>query len=213
MKRLCALLAGCAFLSSPAAAQPRPDGPRPAAGSPEEAHAFAFCIADDWAGTLVLEMLPGTMRESEFVDSTTRLRGWSCRPANRVPVVGPPFMRGVAAEYLLETGATRPSISRRVFPMPSNEALERLGADTRAGIVLIQIGECAARADLPGVMALLATSVGSSQERAALRALVPAISGCVPQGISFQLAPMLVRGYLAEGAYRNSGVERSQHAR
>jgi hypothetical protein len=69
--------------------------------------------------------------------------------------------------------------------------------------VFIAIGECAARANLPGVMALLATEVGTPEARAALVNLAPSIGGCVPAGVTFRLPPLLVRAYLAEGAYRN----------
>lgn len=214
VKRLCALLLSCALLSSPAAAQDsRRHRPRPAAGSPAETHAFATCIADDYYGTYILEMLPGTQRERYFVEGATQWDGRSCRPANRLPVVDPPYMRGAAAEYLLETAAARRRLDQRVFPMPDNEALQGMSAATRAEIIFIQIGQCAARADLPGVMAVLAAPVGAPDERAALRNIVPAIAGCVPEGISFQLVPLLVRAYLAEGAYRNNAVELARPAR
>ena len=88
-----------------------------------------------------------------------------------------------------------------------------MSAATRAEIVFIQIGQCAARLDAAGVTALLATPVGTPEERAAFRNIVPAIAGCVPQGISFQLPPLLMRAYLAEGAYRNVAAEQEGPAR
>ncbi|HEX8654189.1 MAG TPA: hypothetical protein VF693_03070 [Allosphingosinicella sp.] len=201
-------LAAALLFTTPAAAQ-RGEG-TPSAGSPAEIHALATCIADDYYGVEVLEILPQTEREFSQVRFRSTWDGRGCRPANRMVIVGPPYMRGAAAEYLLESRSRR---TQRVFSMPGNEEMQRLGTDTRAAILLIQVGECAARANLPGVMALLGTAVESPEERAAVRALVPAIAGCVPQGVSFQLPPLLARAYLAEGAYRNSVADRARARR
>jgi hypothetical protein len=84
-----------------------------------------------------------------------------------------------------------------------------MSADTRSSLVFIAIGECAARANLPAVTALLATEVGTPEERAAFAAVVPALGGCVTEGVNFQMPPLQVRAYLAEGAYRNAIAARS----
>lgn len=176
-------------------------------GDPRETHAYAICNALRHNGTEILRELPHTQRESGFVAGAFVFGATRCHPGARRLLVGGRFLRGGAAEYLLE----RPSGRRtnvRVFEMPDSEELQRLDLNVRAPIVFIAIGECVARANPSGVMALLATEVGTPAERAALRAVSPALGGCVPAGVTFRMSPLLTRGYLAEGAFRNAVAQR-----
>ncbi|MEA3040628.1 MAG: hypothetical protein QOC65_117 [Sphingomonadales bacterium] len=174
---------------------------------PARTHAFALCVSGDPYSRRLLGERPYSGEENEVVFDI-RHDMEHCHQRNRPRLlVGVRFLRGAAAESLLEQrGGVRP---RRTFPMPSNEALERLSADARAAVIFIQIGECAARANLQGVMDLLASEVGTARERAAVSAMLPSVAACVPAGISFQMPPLQMRAYLAEGAYRNAAADRA----
>ena len=150
-------------------------------------------------------MLPNTNDEIDFVWGTSRYGEVNCGPQNRRPIVGARFMRGGAAEFLLEQSDGE--FDQAVFAMPNNEQLQQLSPDTRAAVIFIQIGECAARANPSGVEALLATDVGSSEERGAFAGVVPSLGACVPAGIDFALPRLLARSYLAEGAYRKNVLD------
>lgn len=171
-------------------------------GDPVETHDFAVCVARKYEGAAILEELPNTNDEIDFVFGNSRYGAINCGPQNRSIVVGARFMRGGAAEYLLASPGRWPG--QKVFKMPSNEDLQKLSAETRSAVIFIQIGECAARANPDGVKALLATGVGTPEERSAFAAVTPSIGGCVPAGINFGIPRLLARAYLAEGAYRNA---------
>ncbi len=180
--------------------QARSNAGREPMGDPVMTHDFAVCVARKHGGTRVLEMLPNTNDEIDFVWGTSRYGEVNCGPENRRPIVGARFMRGGAAEYLLKDGRT----DQAIFPMPTNEQLAGLSPDTRAAVIFIQIGECAAEGNAAGVEALMATDVGSPDERAAFAGVVPSLDACVPEGIDFALPRLLARAYLAEGAYRRA---------
>jgi hypothetical protein len=174
-------------------------------GDPVVTHDFAVCVARKYDGAKVLEMLPNTNDEIDFVWLNSRYGEVNCGPENRRPIVGARFMRGGAAEYMLRDG----DLDQDVFAMPTNPELEALSPDTRSAVIFIQIGECAARANPTGVEALLATDVGSAEERAAFASVVPSLGACVPAGIDFALPRLLARAYLAEGAYRNAVADQA----
>ncbi|MEA3018308.1 MAG: hypothetical protein QOI38_3030 [Sphingomonadales bacterium] len=218
MKRLRAILLGAALTSAPAAAQ---DGRVLAAQAhdqtgreplvdPVRTHAYAICLADRHWGAHLLAELPHSRGESAIL-AGLRYGATTCQPSNRALTVGSRFIRGGAAEFLLEHPQRR--FRLRPFAMPTNAALQELDANVRASVIFIQIGECAARANPAGVVALLAAEVGSPEERAALANVVPAIGGCVPSGLSFQMPPLQIRAYLAEGAFRNAQADRARTAR
>ena len=170
-------------------------------GDPLETHAYAICNAMRANGTDTLAELPHSIDESRSVGAAFVYGSPHCHRRERRLLVGGRFLRGGAAEYLLE----QPSGRRRnvpVFAMPNTDELQRLDINMRAPIVFIAIGECVARADRQAVMALLATNVSSPEERAAFAAIAPSLAACVPAGVTFRMSPLLTRGYLAEGAYR-----------
>jgi len=219
MRRLTGSLLCLAFLSAvPAQGQlqdlgvmqmrARNEAGREPMGDAVVTHDFAVCVARKYGGAEVLEKLPNTNAEIDFVWWTSRYGEVNCGPQNRRPVVGARFMRGGAAEYLLSGQDTE----QAVFEMPANEKLQELSPDTRSAVIFIQIGECAARANPSGVETLLATKVGSPEERAAFAGVVPSLGACVPAGIDFALPQLLARSYLAEGAYRAAVGSRGMEA-
>jgi hypothetical protein len=178
-------------------------------GDPVETHAFAMCIARQLGGIEILEKVPHSRSETNFIVSSSRYQDTGCHPRNRRLVVGGRFLRGAAAEYLLE----QPSAERAdqpIFRMPNTEEFQRLSEVSRASIVFIQIGECTARANPVGVAALLATDVSTPAERAAFAGVTQDLAGCVPAGVSLRLPPLLIRAYLAEGGYRNLVADRAR---
>jgi hypothetical protein len=211
VKRIAQLVLYSALLSAAPAAgqdlnamqmQARNMAGREPQGDAVVTHDFAVCVARKQGGVRILEKLPNTNDEIDFVWGTSRYGEVNCGPQDRRPLVGARFMRGGAAEYLLERPHGR--LEQEIFDMPNNEELARLGPDTRSAIIFIQIGECAARANPDGVKALLETEVRSADEAAAFQSVVPAVGGCVPVGLDFGIPPLLLRAYLAEGAYRNA---------
>ena len=207
--RFAPFLLALSMLGAPAAAQDitamqmqaRTMAGREPLGDPVVAHDFAVCVARKQGGTGILEWLPHTNDESDSVFRTSRYGEVNCGPSNRRPVVGARFMRGAAAEYLLKNPDRQRGAD--IFARPTNDELARLDPDTRSAIVFIEFGECAAKVDPAGVNALLETEVNSDAEAAAFSAVVPAFGGCVPEGLNFGIPPLLLRAYLAEGAYRN----------
>lgn len=68
--------------------------------------------------------------------------------------------------------------------------------------VLRALGDCAARADARSVHALLATEIGSRQERPAINAVLPAVQHCLPQNQEVRFGRSMLRGILAEALYK-----------
>jgi hypothetical protein len=70
-------------------------------------------------------------------------------------------------------------------------------------LTMARIGECTVRGDVVNADALLATPIASEAEKAALQALVPAVSKCIENG-SIKLLPEQLRGSVAYNLYRLS---------
>jgi hypothetical protein len=170
-------------------------------------YAYANCVLRSTRlSTDILDTVPGSVREQ-------RSAFWgvmgsnSCNGSGRIPPATRPAMRGMVAELLLArdfdlaAGTSRSGPARR-FDMPAGQAFSRLAPDAQASLLLIQFGECVARADRAGLARLFATAAGTPEERSAFIAIRPALGGCIPQGASFAIQPRSMRGYLAEGAYR-----------
>lgn len=71
----------------------------------------------------------------------------------------------------------------------------------QTAVALEQFGECVSLGHSPQVRELLASYPGSAREAAAIQALRPAMSACVPKGQNFSFSPTVLRGGLAEGLY------------
>jgi hypothetical protein len=171
-------------------------------------YAFARCLLGSFQwSTLVIGAVPFSRSEERSASSAVRASN-SCNGRERRPPATRVVLRGIMAELLLlrdfdlATGRRVHAPVRR-FEMPAGRAFERLGADSQAALLLIQFGECVARADRAGLARLFATAAATSEERAALAALGPALNGCIPQGANFSMNARRMRGYLAEGAYRS----------
>jgi hypothetical protein len=115
--------------------------------------------------------------------------------------------RGPVAEVLFVADfavaqATRARRNIRVFARPTDAELQQLSPFSRAATLMVEVGECVARADRESARALILSDVGDDQEKQAFSALTPSLSGCIPPGFELKISKFQLRGYIAEGAYR-----------
>ncbi|TXC69212.1 hypothetical protein FSZ31_09860 [Sphingorhabdus soli] len=69
-------------------------------------------------------------------------------------------------------------------------------------VALRRLGECVVRTDLAGSVALLATAIASDEERAALKAVAPALPACISAGQTIKLDYASIRASTAIAYYR-----------
>lgn len=67
---------------------------------------------------------------------------------------------------------------------------------------LSMVGECAVRADPSGARNLLKARLNSKEEEAAVQALMPAFSSCLPKGVQVRFNIVSLRGTVAVSYYR-----------
>lgn len=214
MKRLMIGLSAAALAASPVAAQRVQERGAAGAERPPTAElvranfAYATCLLrSNRTAPRILALIPNTPDEQRSAFGAVMLTSSACGGSDRVAPTSRIALRGMIAELLLErdfdvaSGRRLDSTARR-FDMPTVAAAQRLPADAQASLTMLVIAECAVRADRAGAARLFATNPVSPEERAAFTALVPAISGCIPQGANLSIQPRQMRGYLAEGAYR-----------
>lgn len=82
----------------------------------------------------------------------------------------------------------------------------------RAYSVVSAFGDCVVRAGPAKTWALLQTKVASAEEKAALAALAPEMSSCVPAGAKIELSANNIRGTVALNYYRLSQAPRAAAA-
>ncbi|MBS0475135.1 MAG: hypothetical protein JSR28_08280 [Proteobacteria bacterium] len=117
------------------------------------------------------------------------------------------YLRGPIAEaYLGRLGAQKKMTKSelRIYAEPSAEQLKNMPSDVRTDVVLVSMGACVDKADHSGTLRIFDTEVGSHDETEAFRTITPALSGCVPPGVQLSFSKFELRGYLAEGAFRNA---------
>lgn len=89
-------------------------------------------------------------------------------------------------------------------PIPAERVAEQQRRfDEKAGdVALSRVGECVVRADAVKSRAVLLTPMDTPEELAALQAVAPALSNCLPQGQTLGFDRMSLRGTLAVAYYR-----------
>lgn len=75
-----------------------------------------------------------------------------------------------------------------------------------------QLGECVVRTDAAGARKVFDTALDSAEEIAALKALSPSVSGCVPEGQTLTFNRTNLRYALAVGYYRLADAQRATGA-
>lgn len=118
-------------------------------------------------------------------------------------VTGDDHMRAIFADALIARelkGVALPDLSA-VPVLARPEANPSNGAAV-AERFLDEFGECLVRSDPAGARAALDSPVGSESELAALRAMGPALSTCMPPGNTVRFKREMLRGPLAINYYR-----------
>lgn len=89
-------------------------------------------------------------------------------------------------------------------PIPAERIAEQQKRfDEKASdVALAKVGECVARTDGAGTRAALLTPINTAAELAAMKALAPALSNCLPKGQTIGFDRMSLRGTLAVAFYR-----------
>lgn len=89
---------------------------------------------------------------------------------------------------------------------PSVETPARNARPDTSGVsrypLVMAIGDCTVRAAPAQTRALVLSEVGSEAESAAIQALIPSLSGCIPAGQQVEISRPILRGMVAEPLYR-----------
>ncbi|MBJ7438150.1 MAG: hypothetical protein JHD35_03875 [Sphingopyxis sp.] len=110
-------------------------------------------------------------------------------------------LRGALAENGIHADQGRRARLAALAPVPAVRVPIAYG---RAFVA--SFSSCIAAADPAASLALLATTVGSSDEVAAMRAMAAALSGCMPEGAEYRVDVRDVRNHIADALYRMSEV-------
>jgi hypothetical protein len=178
----------------------------------KRAYKYADCLIDYRVAVRLMRTRPASRESSDTIWYFT-YNGPSCRKDAPERQYAMNTLRGPIAEHLLRMYQANPEDVRRTkpimfFPSPSIEQLGRLPDDVRASILMVEYGSCVAKADPPGVAHLLATEAASVNEGNAFTALNPTMAACLPPGQQLKLTKFQLRGFVAEGAFRNAvGIE------
>ncbi len=119
------------------------------------------------------------------------------------------YMRGGVAEALLEQdfgnlGGKARRKPAALFHTADIADPASLSDESKGSIGMILFGQCVAHPAPGDVAALFGTIVGSSDENAVFKKLSPAMASCAPSGNIPNTSGLQMRGYLAEGAYREA---------
>lgn len=101
--------------------------------------------------------------------------------------------------YLKENDEFVP-LAEDATPPPEREYFSVRRKDL--AITLGTFADCLILRDAVGADALLRTDRGSPEERSAAHAMVPALSGCLPQGTTLSFTPKDIRTYSASGLWQ-----------
>jgi len=193
MKSPVLLATAAAALFLPTSASP---STQPAPAALEQ---FGGCAAKNYEGAELLATQPGSPEESEVIAEYGRR---SCN----APTNDAGLLRGAVAEQLFKAdfGSIGSQPKRdliEVFTVDMNE-LAALDDNAKKRIDNVAFGTCVAASDPNAASAVLRTSGGSAEEKAAIVGMVPKFAPCVAEGETFNLTRTELRSALAEGAYR-----------
>jgi len=166
---------------------------------------FGRCIAEH-SGRDILFRPPESQldRRNLFMNSVAPE---ICERIGSFQDYAPMFLRGSYAERLLlndfdlTTGKPRERLEK-LFPMPTDAQRAKMSEPEKAALAFVEYGTCIAKMDMPGIARLMAAEVGSDAELQAFGALGPAMGQCLAPGMTLKINRFKLRGYLAEGAYR-----------
>lgn len=204
---LCAAFA----LAAPARAQEEEEFRRHAPAEAERAMAqFSRCTINSSSlrrrAERFLRLIPG---QPDYRAESLGIATSRCVPlqmGGQARISFPPILFRSAlfsALYRREFARTAPADLRSAPPLSLADEFEGDTSTLPRDLRFIRaLGDCAARADTARVHALLRTEVGSRDERPALDAAIPILSGCLPAGRELRFSRVMLRGILAEGLYK-----------
>jgi len=116
------------------------------------------------------------------------------------------LMRGVIAEAVYDQfRKTNGSIDPAAAPFGnlSEDAIASLDAKGRVTLAGLDIAQCIVAASPEGVKALLTKSSDPRDQDKAFGQLLPYFAPCVPKGAQITFSKVMLRGLIAEAAYRS----------
>lgn len=170
---------------------------------------FGACLSVRHPETAkVLATLPGSDDEAAIISKASKP---DCLDNDRASMLrfNPHAIRGPLAEGFLKrdfdiaTGIQRRAVAARTFPLVDEATLEQQPPLFAVVLRRLAFGQCVEKGDPVGTLAVFKTKVESAEERVALAALQPALGKCLEAGRSMKMSRFELRGYLAEGSYRN----------
>jgi hypothetical protein len=161
---------------------------------------FGQCVAEQRTDAIkFLATLPESREENK---QANRISTPHCLPGGMLKFKAN-LLRGAVAEVLLKQDkwALHRVGSKYTFDTPRPQELENAPSGQRTLIALILFGQCVAHESPNAVKYLLSTPVESRAEASAFSALKEPMTKC--STVDFRADRFQMRGYLAEGAYRN----------
>lgn len=154
----------------------------------------------------LLRLVPGTPHYREAVSrlATDRCAPQDSRGTTRLSFGGEIFRSTLfAALYRAEFGRSAPSDWADVPVLSLSQEFDGPIDQIPDTIRFVRsFGDCVARLDSSGVHRLLFTDIGSEEERVTFNGLMPSFGQCLPQGRELRFSRIMLRGMLAEGAYK-----------
>jgi hypothetical protein len=98
---------------------------------------------------------------------------------------------------------------RTPLPLPDLDAMEKtpdLSDHSKRSLAVDDFAACVVAANPAESLALLETAPASSDEEKHVDALTPALGPCFAKGIQFSINHPMLRGFVAEAAYRRASV-------
>jgi len=175
-------------------------GPHRSAEAIQTLDQFGHCVAEQRTDAIkFLSTLPESKEENK---QANRISTSSCLHGGILKFRAN-LLRGTVAELLLKEDqkALHRAGVKYTFDAPSGDALSSAPGGQRTAVALVLFGQCVAHDKPEAVKLLLNTPVESRAEFAAFAPLKDAMTKC--STVDFKADRFQMRGYLAEGAYRN----------
>ena len=149
---------------------------------------------------------PGSKEEAKLIRSLTT------QACGGLTGIGLPYLeserqllRGVIAEAVLEQARKKKAVDPTVAPFGnlSADAIAALDAKGQASLLGLDFAQCVVAASPAGVKALLNTNPTWDKQDKAIQQLQPYLGPCLPKGAEVTYSNLVLRGLIAEAAYRS----------
>ena len=166
-------------------------------------HRLGTCLA--LQHTDALSVLPRSdQSKNQLFDLAT---GGGCVSWQDSIRYSPMYLRGPIAESYLEAIESKQKLPRkavRIYAEPTSDEMAKLKPDVRTAVALVAVGSCVDKSEHEMTMRVFETQPDSDGEGQALANLTGTLSTCIPPGIQLKFSKFILRGVLAEGAFRNA---------